>query len=124
MSKKKSRKGPRRDIVDPQRRPEESINIDGAVWWESNADKSKRFSAKQFKNKKFLTLKQAEVFLGLDGGDWMNYFMHGLRGFPKLPFDWDQKNPRTLKFARSDLVEYRRILLERKFSTKTKSIKK
>jgi len=124
MAKSYRKHNSKKNVVDPKKRPKESIKIDGSIYWEANADKSKRYGGKKFKNKKFLTLKEAETFLHLDGGNWMNYFMQGLKGFPKLSFDWDGKNPRTLKFARSDLVTYIGILQGLKFSTKTKPINK
>jgi len=123
MAKRNHKPKTKKNVVDPQKRPEEFIKTDGAIYWEANADKSKRYGPKEFQNKEFLTLKEAEIFLQVDS-DWMSYFMHGLKGFPKLPFEWDKKNPRTLKFARADLVKYRESLPKRKSSTKTRAIKK
>jgi hypothetical protein len=108
-----------KDVVSPGKKPEDFLIADSAIWWEANPDKSKKYGKKEFKGKKFLTPKEAEIFLEISG-NWLSDFMQGRKGFPKLPFTWDQKNAATTKFARTDLVKYREMLRSRKFSTKAR----
>ena len=111
------------DVISPGKMPEKFLIVDSAIWWEANPDKSKKYRRKEFKGKKDLTFKEAEVFLEISG-PWLAYFTRGEKGFPKLPFSWDEKNPETIKFAREDLVKYREMLQERKFNIKTRAQKK
>lgn len=124
MASHKKKKGilPK-DIVSPEKKPEAFVIVDSAIWWEANPDKSKKYGKKEFKGKKFLTPKEAEMFLEISG-NWLSDFMQGKKGFPKLPFIWDEKNAATTKFARTDLVKYREMLRSRKFSTKARPSKR
>lgn len=108
-----------KDVVSPDTKPEAFLIVDSAIWWEANADKSKKYGKKEFRGKTFLTPKEAEIFLEISG-KWLGYFMRGEKGFPKLPFTWDGKNVATTKFARRDLVQYREMLRTKKFSTKAR----
>ena len=103
----------------------EGLVVDGKIWWDSNPNKQKTHKRREYKNKTLLTLKEAEHFLEVSGaGDWMRCFVHGLKGFPKLKYEWDRKNKLTTKFQRSDLVEYRKMLQQREFYTKRNPPKK
>jgi len=102
---------------------EDFLIVDSAIWWDANPDKSKKYRRKEFKGKKFLTPKEAEIFLEISG-NWLAYFMRGEKGFPPLPYLWDGKNVATVKFSRENLIKYRDMLQGRKFSTKTRAQKK
>lgn len=112
-----------KDVVSSEKRPEDFLIVDSAIWWEANPDKSKKYGKKDYRRKDPLTPKEAEIFLEISR-EWLIYFMQGERGFPKLPFTWDGKNAATVKFAREDLLTYRKMLRDRKFSTKTRPQKK
>ena len=112
-----------KDVVSPGKKPEDFLIVDSAIWWEADPDKSKRYGRKEFKGKKFLTPKEAEIFLEISG-NWLAYFMQGKKGFPKLPYTWDGANAATTKFARTDLVKYREMLRSRKLSTKARPAKR
>ena len=101
----------------------EGLVVDSKIYWDSNPDKSKTYKRKEYKGKEFLTPKEAEIFLEISG-DWLRYFTHGLKGFPKLPYDWDKKNKATVRFKREDLVEYRKMLKKKKFATQQRPLKK
>ena len=101
----------------------EGLVVDSKIFWGGNPDKSKTYKRKEYKGKKFLTPKEAEIFLEITG-DWLPLFMQGKKGFPKLPYTWDEKNVATIKFAREDLVKYRGVLQERKSYTKTRPQRK
>jgi hypothetical protein len=116
--KKKKRILPK-DVVSPSKKPEDFLIADSAIWWEANPDKSKKYGKKDFRGKEFLTPKEAEIFLEVTG-NWLVDFMQGKNEFPKLPYSWDGHNPATVKFARTVLVEYRKIVRARKFSTKAR----
>jgi hypothetical protein len=109
----------RKEVISPGKKPEDFLVVDSAIWWEADPDKSKKYGRKEFKGKKFLTPKEAEIFLEISG-EWLAYFMQGKKGFPKLPFTWDKKNAATVKFAREDLVRYRDALRTRKLTTKAR----
>jgi hypothetical protein len=113
----------RKDIITSVKKPEDFLLVDLSVWWEANPDKSKKYGNKEFKGKKELTPKEAMIFLGVTE-NWLGYFVHGEKGFPKLPYTWDNKNKATVKFARKDLVEYRAMLRSRMLSVKAKQISK
>lgn len=120
MAGNKNKKGQlAKDILSPERPAEDYLVVGSAVFWEANPDKSKKFGNKEFKKKKFLTPKEALIFLGVTE-EWLGYFAQGKKGFPKLPYTWDGKNKATAKFARKDLVEYRQMLRPRKLSTKAR----
>lgn len=108
-----------KDVIAPETKPEGFLVADSAIWWEANADKSKKYGNKEFKGKKELTPKEAEKFLGVTSA-WLCIFMAGAKGFPKLTFTWKDKNPATVRFARADLVKYRDMLPSRKYSTKAR----
>ena len=112
-----------KDFVVPKKKPENFVAVGSAIWWEANPDKSKQYGKKEFKQKEFLTPKEAEIFLEITG-NWLFDFMQGKNEFPKLPYSWDGHNPATVKFARTVLVEYRKIVRARKASTKAREIKK
>ena len=112
-----------KDVVSPEKKPEDFLIADSAIWWDANPDKGKTYRRKEFKGKKFLTPKEAEIFLEISG-TWLAYFMRGEKGFPPLPYVWDGKNVATVKFSRENLIKYRNMLQGRKFSTKTRAQKK
>jgi hypothetical protein len=112
-----------KDFLSTGKKPEDFLIVDSAIWWEANPDKSKKYGKKEFKGKKFLTPKEAEIFLEISG-EWLIYFMQGEKGFPKLPYSWDGKNVATIKFARQDLVQYRDVLRTKKLATKARPQKK
>jgi hypothetical protein len=122
-SNKKKKEILPKDIVSPGSQPEDFLIVDSAIWWDANPDKSKQYGRKEFKSKKFLTPKEAEMFLEISG-NWLSYFVQGKKGFPKLPYTWDGKNAATVKFARVDLAQYRDMLQGRKFYTKTRPQRK
>jgi hypothetical protein len=101
----------------------EGVVVDSKIYWESNPDKAKTYKRKEYRGKKFLTPKQAEIFLEISG-EWLAYFMQGKKGFPKLPYTWDKKNVATIKFARQDLEKYRDVLRRQKLPTKASQIQK
>ncbi len=117
--KKKCLKQELTDYIVPVKKPEDFMAVGSAVWWEANPDKSKKYGRKEFKRKKFLTPKEAEMFLEISG-NWLSYFVQGKKGFPKLPYEVEGKNASTIKFARSELVKYREMLRAKKFSTKAR----
>ena len=122
--RKKKKMGIRqKDFIVPKKKPETFVADGSAIWWEANPDKSKKYGKKEFKKKEWLTPKEALIFLGVTD-EWLGYFVHGEKGFPKLPFTWDHKNKATAKFAREDLVKYREILPSKKLPTKARQIKK
>jgi hypothetical protein len=123
MARHKKKETRSKDIVSEGKKPEGFLIVDSAIWWEANPDKSKKYGTKEFKRKKWLTPKEAETFLGVSG-NWLAYFMRGDKGFPKLPYTWDQRNAATIKFARNDLVKYREMLRLKKFSTKARPPKR
>ena len=124
MARRKKRTGDLpKDFILPEDKPEGFLTVDSAIWWDANPDKSKLYRRKEFKRKKFLTPKEAEMFLEISG-DWLSYFVQGNKGFPKLLYTWDKKNVATVKFAREDLVKYREMLQERKSNTKTRPQRK
>ena len=108
-----------KDVVSPGKKPEDFLIADSAIWWDANPDKGKKYGRKEFKGKKFLTPKEAEMFLEISG-NWLVYFMRGEKGFPPLPYSWDGKNVATVKFPRANLVKYSDIPQGRKFYTKTR----
>ena len=108
-----------KDFIVPRKKSEKFVAVGSAIWWEANPDKSKKYGEKEFKGREFLTPKEAEIFLGVTG-NWLADFMQGKNEFPKLPYSWDGHNPATVKFARTVLVEYRKIVRARKFSTKAR----
>jgi hypothetical protein len=110
---------PQKDFVVPKTKPESFVAVGSAIWWDANPDKSKNYGKKEFKGKKFLTPKEALIFLGVTE-EWLGYFVQGKKGFPKLPYTWDGKNQATAKFARKDLVKYRNMLPSQKLSTKAR----
>jgi hypothetical protein len=112
-----------KDVLSSREKPKDCRIVDAAVWWEANPDKSKKFGRKEFKGKKVLTFKEAEIFLEVSG-PWLGHFTRGEKGFPVLPFSWDGSNPATMKFAREDLVRYRSVLQEREFNIKTRPQRK
>lgn len=112
-----------KDFIVPKKKPEDFVAVGSAIYWEANPDKSKQYGKKEFKKKEFLTPKEAEIFLEISG-NWLFDLMQGENGFPKLPYSWDGHNPATVKFARTDLVEYRKILRARKLPTKARQLKK
>jgi len=112
-----------KDFIVPKKKPEAFVADGSAIWWEANPDKSKKYGKKDFRKKKELTPKEAEMFLEVSG-NWLSYFVQGKRGFPKLPYEVKGKNASTIKFARTELVKYREILRSRKFSTKARPTKK
>jgi len=120
--KKKTNMLPK-DFISPGKKPKDFLIADSAIWWEANPDKSKKYPNKEFKGKKELSPKEALIFLGVTE-NWLSYFVHGEKGFPKLPYTWDKKNKATVKFARKDLVEYRAMLRSRMLSVKAKQISK
>ena len=101
----------------------EGLVVGSKVFWSGNPDKEKTYKRKEYRNKKFLTLKEAEIFLEVSG-TWIGTFTNGEKGFPKLEFVWDGKNPTTLKFNRGVLVKYRNMLERKMMPTKTKPQKK
>ena len=124
MARKKKKTGSlAKDIISPEGLPEDYSVVGSAIWWEANPDKSKKYRRKNFKGKKFLTFKQAEIFLEISG-PWLGYFTRGEKGFPVLPFSWDGSNPATIKFSREDLVKYWGVLQERQFNIKTRPQRK
>jgi hypothetical protein len=123
MARNKKKEGLPKDVVAPGKKPEDFLIVDSAIWWEANPDKSKKYGKKEFKGKKLLTPKEAEMFLEVSG-NWLSYFVQGKKGFPKLPYEVKGKNASTIKFARTELVKYREILRSRKFSTKARPTKK
>jgi hypothetical protein len=120
MSRRKKKKPTRRkepkNIIAPEKKPEDFLVADSAIWWEANPDKSKKYGNKEYKGKKTLTPKEAEKFLGVTGY-WLGYFIMAEKGFPKLPYD---SSGATIKFKREDLVQYRNMLRTRKFYTKAR----
>lgn len=112
-----------KDIVSAAKIPDDFLVTGSTIWWAANPDKSKKYGKKEFKGKKFLTPKEAEMFLEISG-EWLIYFMQGEKGFPKLPYSWDGKNVATIKFARQDLVQYRDVLRTKKLATKARPQKK
>jgi len=124
MARKQTKKGSTaKDTVSQEGPPDHYLTVGSAIWWEANPDKSKKYARKEFKRKKFLTPKEAEIFLEISG-NWLVYFMRGEKDFPTLPYAWDGTNVATVKFAREDLVKYREMLQERKFYTKTRPQRK
>lgn len=117
--KKMIRPKEQKDFVAPKKKPENFEAVGSAIWWDANPDKSKKYGKKEFKKKEFLTPKEALIFLGVTEV-WLSYFVHGEKGFPKLPYTWKDNNKATAKFARKDLVEYREMLRSRKLSTKAR----
>ena len=101
----------------------EGLVVDSKIFWAGNPDKSKTYKRKEYKNKEFLTPKEAEIFLEISG-DFLSYFMQGEKEFPKLPYTWDKKCVSTVKFARVDLVKYWDMLQKRKLNTKARPQKK
>ena len=122
-SNKKKKKFLPKDVLLSEEKRKEFRIADSAVWYEANPDKSKKFGRKEFKGKKVLTFKEAEIFLEVSG-PWLGHFMRGEKDFPVLPFSWDESNPATIKFAREDLVKYRSVLQERQFNIKTRPQRK
>ena len=112
-----------KDVLSSGEKLEDFTIANSAVWYEANPDKSKKFGRKEFKGKKVLTFKEAEIFLEVSG-PWLGHFMRGENSFPVLPFSWDESNPATIKFAREDLVRYRSVLQERGFNIKTRPQRK
>jgi len=112
-----------KDVLSSGEKLEDFIIANSAVWYGANPDKSKKFGRKEFKGKKVLTFKEAEIFLEVSG-PWLGHFMRGEKDFPVLPFSWDRSNPATIKFAREDLVRYRSVLQEREFNVKTRPQRK
>ena len=112
-----------KDVVSPGKKPEDFLIADSAIWWEANADKSKKYGKKEFKKKEFLTPKEALIFLGVTEV-WLSYFVHGEKGFPKLPYTWEDNNKATARFARKDLVEYRAKVQSKMLSIRAKQIRK
>lgn len=108
-----------KDVIAPEKKPEDFIAVGSAIHWEANPDRSKKYGNKEFKGKKELTPQEAEKFLGVTS-DWLCIFIAGAKGFPKLTFTWEDRNPATVKFARADLVKYRDMLQSRKYSTKAR----
>jgi hypothetical protein len=124
--RKKKKMIPRKenkDFIEPTKKPEKFTAVDSSIWWEANPDKSKKYGKKEFKKKEFLTPKEALIFLGVTEV-WLSYFVHGEKGFPKLPYTWKDNNKATAKFARKDLVEYREMLRSRKLSTNARPQRK
>jgi len=112
-----------KDVLSSDEKRKDYTIAGSAVWYEANPDKSKKFGRKEFKGKKVLTFKEAEIFLEVSG-PWLGHFMRGEKDFPALPFSWDESNPATIKFAREDLVRYRSVLQEREFNVKTRPQRK
>ena len=124
MARNKNKKGSlAKDIISPEGLPEDYLVVGSAIWWEANSDKSKKYGRKKFQGKEVLTPKEAEIFLEISG-NWLACFMRGEKDFPALPYSWDGSNVATVKFAREDLVKYRKILQGRKFYTKARPQRK
>ena len=140
MGKKKSRKKTKglkkkknktkgifkRDILNADKLPEEFEIVGDKIWWEGNPDKSKKYRRKKFQQKEFLTPTEAEKFLEVTG-EWLGYFILGIKGFPKLPYTISGLPPEeaiakakasghkinrdTVRFSREELEKYRRDLI-------------
>ena len=121
--KKKKTMIRRKDFIVPKKKPETFVADGSAIWWEANPDKSKKYGKKEFRKKEFLTPKEALIFLGVTEV-WLSYFVHGDKGFPKLPYTWEDNNKATARFARKDLVEYRAKVRSKMLSIKAKQISK
>ena len=121
--KMSARQKEQKDFIVQKKKPENFVAVGSSIWWEANPDKSKEYGKKEFEQKEKLTPKEAEIFLGVTR-EWLLCFMAGKKGFPKLPYSWDKPNPATVKFARKDLVEYRKMLPSKKSSTTARQIKK
>ena len=131
----------KRDILDAEKLPEAFEIVGDKIWWEGNPDKSKKYRRKKFEQKEFLSIRQAEAFLEVTG-EWLGYFILGLKGFPKLPYtisglpseeaiakakaEGHRIDRNTIKFSRKELDKYRLALIPstkksvvgKKFSTK------
>ena len=112
-----------KDVLSSGEKLEDFTIANSAVWYEANPDKSKKYGKKEFKKKEFLTPKEALIFLGVTEV-WLRYFVQGEKGFPKLPYTWEDNNKATARFARKDLVEYRAKVRPRMLSIKAKQISK
>ena len=112
-----------KDFIVPKKKPANFVAVDSSIWFEANPDKSKKYGKKEFKKKEFLTPKEALIFLGVTE-EWLSYFVHGEKGFPKLPYTWEDNNKATARFARKDLVEYRAKVRSKMLSIKAKQIGK